>query len=65
VFEVDVLVASVEDLEHGGAGLAAADGGQDEVGLVEVEGGVAGGCGDAYFHVAAGDVYFCLVDEEL
>lgn len=53
MFEVDVFVSAVEDFELGGAGLSAADGGEDEVGLVEVECGEAGGSTDLDFHVAA------------
>ena len=64
MFEVDVLVSSIVDLENSWADLSTTNSWKDEVGLVEVESGVASFSLNWYFHVAAGDVDFGLVNEE-
>ena len=64
MFQVDVLISSIVDLEDGCTNLSAANCWKNEIRLVEVESRVAGFSLNRYFHVAARDVYFCLINEE-
>ena len=64
MFQVDVLIASIVDLEDGFANLSASDCGEDQVWLVEEECGVACLGLNCHFHVASWDIDICLVDEE-
>ena len=64
VLQVDVLVSSIVYLENSSADLSAANCWKDEIRLVEVESGIAGFSLNWYFHVAARDVDFGLIDEE-
>ena len=64
MFQVDILIASVMDLEDGLTNLSASDCGEDQIGFVEEKCRVAGLGLNCYFHVASWDVDVCLVDEE-
>ena len=64
MFQVDVFVSAIDNLKYSLAFLSEANSGQDQIRLIEIEGGEAGFGIDWHFHVASRDVDFCLIDEK-
>jgi hypothetical protein len=65
VLQVDVLITSIDDLQHSFTLLSQAYSWEDEIGLVKVESGEAGLSVDWHFHIASGNIDFSLVEKEL